>query len=163
VTTNIIIRIREVDPQGEEARELLKEAAAEARELYPEVHSPGTPLPTNAPTPAGGAYLIGYLEGQPVACGSLRPLTDTVVEIRRMFVIKSARRRGVGRAVLEALESAADRFGYRIMRLETGNRQLAAMALYTSYGFTPIEPFGEHVNDPTSVCYEKTVRVIGDN
>jgi len=43
------------------------------------------------------------------------------------------------------------------MRLETGNRQLPAMALHESYGFVRIPPFGDYVNDPTSVCYEKPV------
>ncbi len=43
------------------------------------------------------------------------------------------------------------------MRLETGNRQLPAMALYESYGFVRIPPFSDYVNDPTSVCYEKPI------
>src|SRR6266700_3942372 len=45
----------------------------------------------------------------------------------------------------------------RVMRLETGNRQLPAMALYESYGFVRIPPFSDYVNDPTSVCYEKPI------
>jgi len=31
------------------------------------------------------------------------------------------------------------------------------MALYESCGFERIPPFGEYINDPTSVCYEKLV------
>ena len=77
-----------------------------------------------------------------------------------MFVVKHARRGGLGRAILRALEEAANGFGYKFMRLETGNRQLPAMALYASYGFERIEPFGEYLNDPTSVCYEKVVRAV---
>jgi len=45
----------------------------------------------------------------------------------------------------------------KLMRLETGNRQHPAMALYESYGFVRIPPFRDNVNDPTSVCYEKPV------
>jgi len=75
-------------------------------------------------------------------------------------VVKHARRGGLGRAILRALEETADGFGYKLMRLETGNRQVPAMALYASYGFTRIEPFGEYVNAPTSVCYEKVVRPV---
>ena len=74
-----------------------------------------------------------------------------------MFVLKSARRQGHARVILSALESHARDLGFTSMRLETGNRQRAAMALYESYGFFHIEPFGEHANDPTSVCYEKLV------
>jgi putative acetyltransferase len=29
------------------------------------------------------------------------------------------------------------------------------MALYESFGFRRIPPFGEYRDDPTSVCYEK--------
>ena len=47
--------------------------------------------------------------------------------------------------------------GFTVMRLETGNRQSAAMALYESCGFVRISPFGEYIGDPTSVCYEKRI------
>lgn len=151
------VTIREVDPLGHDALALLREAAIEARALYPESRQPGAPLPTNSPTPARGTYLIAYSDGKPMACGALRPLDDNAVEIRRMFVTRAARRKGFARAILRALEEAACRFGYTWMRLETGNRQLPAMGLYEAYGFAPIEPFGEYVGDPTSVCYEKAV------
>jgi hypothetical protein len=52
------------------------------------------------------------------------------------------------------LENEAKRLGYTRLRLETGDRQGPAMALYESSGFRLISPFGRHVNDPTSVCYE---------
>jgi GNAT superfamily N-acetyltransferase len=154
--------IREVDPQGADALALLRQAALEARALYPELHRPDAPWPANSPTPARGIYLIGYLEGEPVACGALRPLDDTVAEVRRIYVAKHARRKGYSRAILLALEAAAFRFGYEYMRLETGNRQRPAMALYESYGYRRIEPFGEYVGDPTSVCYEKVVRPVAE-
>jgi putative acetyltransferase len=74
-----------------------------------------------------------------------------------MFVTKSARRLGLAKTILGALEAEASRMGYGTMRLETGYRQLPAAALYIAYGFRRIQPFGEYVNDPTSVCFEKTV------
>jgi GNAT superfamily N-acetyltransferase len=151
------LEIAEADPTGVDALALLREAAIEARALYPDLHDPSAPWPMNEATPPGGVYLVAYLDGLPVACGALRPLEDGLVEVRRMFVRKTARRRGVGGRILGALEAAAARMGYRAMRLETGYRQLAAMGLYMQHGFARIEPFGEHVNDPTSVCFEKSV------
>jgi putative acetyltransferase len=74
-----------------------------------------------------------------------------------MYVLQAVRRTGVARRILAALEASAVRMGYKIMRLETGSRQLPAMALYESFGFERIAPFGEYVNDPTSVCYEKRI------
>lgn len=75
-----------------------------------------------------------------------------------MFVTANARRRGLARAILRELEVRAVGFGYTIMRLETGNRQLSAMALYEVFGFKRIAPFGAYVNDPLSICFEKSVR-----
>lgn len=151
----LTLRIRSVDPQGRDALALLHEAAAEVRALYPELFAPGTPGPTNPPTPARGVYLVAYRGKEPIACGALRPLDDSTAEVRRMFVRRSARRGGVARAVLAALEEAALELGYACLRLETGVRQESAMALYASEGFARCEAFGVHVGDPTSVCFEK--------
>ena len=149
--------IRVVDPQGHDALSLLREAAIEARVLYPELHSEDAPWPSNPTTPPGGTYIIAYELERPVACGALRPIDTVAVEVRRMYVLKSARRSGVARKILVALEASAAQMGYNVMRLETGNRQHPAMALYESFGFERIAPFGEYVNDPTSICYEKHI------
>jgi len=154
--------IRVVDPQGEDALSLLREAAIEARALYPELHSGGAPWPSNSPTPSGGTYVIAYEVENPVGCGALRPIDSATVEVRRMYVLKSARRAGVARKILAVLEASASRMGYKVMRLETGNRQQPAMSLYESFGFARIAPFGEYANDPTSVCYEKRVAPRAD-
>lgn len=155
------ILIGNADPQGLAALALLRDAAIEARELYPEQFAPDAPWPTNPPLEERGAFVVACLREQIAGCGALRPLDTVTVEIRRMFVRKSARREGVGRALLAHLENAARAFGYEIIRLETGNRQQPAMALYESCGFKRIPPFGDYVNDPTSVCFEK--RLDGDD
>ncbi|MDX2418533.1 MAG: GNAT family N-acetyltransferase [Xanthomonadales bacterium] len=147
----------QVNPQGADALALLREAAIEARELYPDSFPPGTPWPVNSPTPERGIYLVGYSDGKPVACGALRPIDADCVEVRRMFVTADSRRKGLARAMLQELESRAADFGYSVMQLETGNRQLSAITLYESLGFKPIAPFGEYANDPLSVCFEKIV------
>ena len=149
--------IRVVDPQGDDALSLLREAAIEARALYPESHTEGAPWPGNPPTSPAGTYVVAYEGDVPVACGALRPIDTTMVEVRRMFVLRSFRRTGVARQILAALEREAARLDFEVMRLETGNRQGAAMALYASCGFVRIAPFGEHIDDPTSVCFEKPV------
>lgn len=45
--------------------------------------------------------------------------------------------------------------GSRLVRLETGRAQPEAIALYTKFGYKHIDPFGEYVNCPSSVCMEK--------
>jgi GNAT superfamily N-acetyltransferase len=145
------------DPQGVDAMVLLREAAIEVRMLYPELFPPGAPWPDNPPNPGRGIYLLGYADGKPVACGALHPIDTQTVEVRRVFVTAHARRAGLAGAMLRELEKHALQFGYTVMRLETGNRQLAAIALYEKHGFIRIPPFGEYVGDPVSVCFEKRV------
>lgn len=155
--TNSLPKIVEVDPQGADALALLREAAIEARALYPELFAHGAPWPGNPPTAGRGVYLVAYTDGKPSACGALRSIDAETVEVRRLFVTAAARRRGLARAMLLDLERRAAALGYAVMRLETGNRQLAAIALYESLGFKRIPPFGQYADDPMSVCFEKTI------
>ena len=155
MTSLVTFQIREVDPQGPEALALLREAAREARALYPELHPTGAPWPTNPPNPPAGIYLVACVAGVPVASGALRPLSAAATELRRMFVHAGARRQGLATALLQALESAAVAGGHRVIRLETGWRQAPAMALYHACGYRRTAPFGAYVGDPTSVCFEK--------
>lgn len=152
--------IVEVDPRGEDATSLLREAAKEARELYPEYFAADVKWPVNESTPDRGVYLLAYSDGKPVACGALRPIDETAVELRRMFVTTSARRKGLARAIVRELETRATDYGFAIMRLETGNRQLSAMTLYERLGFKRIAAFGKYVNDPLSVCFEKIIQPL---
>ena len=149
--------IREADPQGPEALQLLREAAIEARRLYPELHRPGDPWPTNRPMPPRGAYFIAYAQGMPVAMGAHHPMDGRCSEVRCMFTSASARRQGAGRAILAAVEQHAAGQGFSELRLETGHRQGPAIALYETTGYRRIEPYGAYRDDPTSVCFAKPI------
>lgn len=151
------LRIEPVDPQGEVALALLREAAIDARALSPELHGPDAPWPTNPPDGEGSVYLVAWQGGVPLACGALRPLSPVVAEVRRMYVHRGHRRQGLARAILQRLVTEAKRLGHATLRLETGHKQAAAMALYESFGFRRIPPFGQYADDPTSVCYELTL------
>lgn len=139
---------------------LLREAAIESRALYLKSDAPSAQWPSNPPTPPRGIYLVAFVRGAPVASGALRPIGEKTVEIRRVFVLSAVRRQGHARAVVSVLERYADSLGFTRILLETGNRQSAAMALYESCGFTRVASFGEHTDDPTSVCYMKLVQPI---
>ena len=76
-------------------------------------------------------------------------------EIKRMYVDPNARGRGVGRTLIEALESSLLVNGIDVARLETGVRQPEALALYERCGYVRIPPFGEYREDPLSVFLEK--------
>ena len=105
--------------------------------------------------PPGGAFLIGRVDGEAVACGGIARYDGATAEIRRMFVIPGARGRGLSRQLLAALEDEARALGYSFIRLETGNLQAPAIGLYVSAGYEPIPRYGPFANDPKSVCFEK--------
>ncbi len=148
------LRITNVDPRGDAALALLLDAVIDVGPLYIGESDTGLRMPENAPLGARDVYVVAWLSGVAVACGAIRELDHLTAEVRRMYVHRDYRRNGYARAILTYLELEARRLGYARLLLETGNRQQPAMALYEATGFTRVQPYGEHVNDPTSVCYE---------
>ena len=92
----------------------------------------------------GSAWLVVYDDGQPVACGGLRPLAPGTGEIKRMFVSAAARRRGHARRLLGALEDLAREAGNTRLRLLTTELLPEALALYDSAGYAIVS---SHVED----------------
>jgi GNAT superfamily N-acetyltransferase len=78
-----------------------------------------------------------------------------VVEIKRMYVGPEARGRGVGVAILEALEAEALHCGFKVARLETGPQQPEAIALYARAGYREIPCFGAYAGAAMSRCFER--------
>ncbi len=104
-----------------------------------------------------GAFVVARLDGTPVACGALRPTPGHAgwAEIKRMYTVPDARRRGISRAVLERLEAIAAELGYTYLRLETGTEQPEAVAMYDAAGWQRIEPYGFYAHSPSSICFGK--------
>jgi len=88
--------------------------------------------------PPAGAFLVGYLGGEPVCCGGIKRLTDQACEIKRMYVAPSARRQGIARALLAALEERGRQMGFTTACLDTGPKQPHARALYESVGYREV-------------------------
>lgn len=119
----------------------------EMRLLYDGLDLEAPDMPRAGPTelgPPGGTYLVGYRDGAAVCGGGLKRLPDGTCEIKRMYVVPQARRAGVARALLAALEDAARELGYRIARLDTGARQPHAIAFYQASGYRRVENFNDN-------------------
>ena len=58
-----------------------------------------------------------------------------VAWVSKVFVSKEARRRGAGRALLEAVHEAAKARGYRVVGLRTRRIFVEAVALYEAFGY----------------------------
>ena len=105
--------------------------------------------------PPHGVFLVGWLDGDPVACGGVRRHDDTTGEIKRMYVAPEHRGRGYSRAVLRALEERAAMLRYTRVVLETGTKQPEAIALYESEGYARVAAYGYYRDAPDTRCYAK--------
>jgi GNAT superfamily N-acetyltransferase len=114
-----------------------------------------TPVQPEEFAPPSGLFLLGRLDGVAVAMGGWRRETESVAEIKRMYVVPRARRRGLSRVMLATLEASAAEAGARSVILNTGTEQPEAVALYESCGYREVPGFGYYANAPKSLFYGK--------
>jgi len=138
---------------------LLQAMRDEMRELYDGLDMDGEDMPRAGAAelrPPTGALLVGYSGDEPVCVGAIKRLDERACEIKRMYVVPGWRGRGVARALLRELETAARALGYAIARLDTGPRQQGARGLYESEGYAEVEDF--NANPIASFWGEKPLR-----
>jgi GNAT superfamily N-acetyltransferase len=137
-----------------------------AQEYYVDIYGgrDEDPLAAAELTPPHGGFVLGYLDGEPVAMGgwvlvdgpeSTRAYGARVAQIRRMYVDAGLRRRGLATAVLAHLETDAARFGVTMIILATGQPQVEAISLYRRHGYRDIAPFGYYAGGDLVVCLGK--------
>lgn len=129
---------------------------AEIASLYPGWAPDGVPPvePAQLEDPAG-AWAVALVDGDPVGCGGLQRVDTGAAEIRRVYVDPAARGRGIARLLLAVLEGEGRRLGYRRLRLTTGDRQPAALALFRAAGYEAVPAFDD--NPFAAHWLEKTV------
>ena len=141
-----------------DALRLITALNAELTALFPEAGATHFSI-SGAQVAAGdGAFLLAYLDDMAVGCGAVRRLDEATAELKRMYVAPTVRGRGIGRALVEALEREARLLGVTKVVLETGTRLASAVALYQKMGYTRIPLFGEYLRSPdTSLCFGKSL------
>ena len=144
---------------------LTLQVQAHYSELYggPGDESPVEVADFEAPT---GHFVVGYVDGAPVAMGGWRRLggrpglpSPNSAEIKRMYVAPAARRRGLSRLVLAELEATALAAGIDWLVLETGRPQTSAVGLYRASGYTEVDgtPYGHYIGEPDVVHLGKSL------
>jgi putative acetyltransferase len=103
-----------------------------------------------------GTLLVARERGVALGCGAWQLEGDGSAELKSMFVVPEVRGRGVGRAILAAIEKALSG-RVTALRLETGTKQPEAIGLYESAGFNRRGPFGSYRDDPLSIFMEKAL------
>lgn len=140
------------DPRRDDVQAVLEQHLAFSRSVTP---APGVhALALEGLLDLTVTFFSVRLDGELVGVGALKRLDETHAELKSMHTVETARRRGVGRTLVEHLLSVAAGRSYRQVSLETGVMDAFAPArsLYAKLGFKPCPPFGEYVGSPTSVC-----------
>jgi GNAT superfamily N-acetyltransferase len=144
LTASFAVTVREVTAPADldEVRRLVLEYAS-AHAGTPGVEhmladAAGLPGPY---TPPRGGLWLARAGDVGVGCVALRPLDDTMAEVKRMYVDPASRGNGVGRALMETLIAGARTRGYQTLRLGTLEEMTAAQGLYRSLGFHPVERY----------------------
>jgi len=68
-------------------------------------------------------------------------------EVKRMWIVPTARELGIARRVLRRFEMIAHEVGLTRLRLETNRTLTEAQALYRVEGYQEVEPFNTEPSD----------------
>jgi GNAT superfamily N-acetyltransferase len=152
------VDIRPVPPQSPDARRLLAEYLDDLRGRMGDgwVRAGYVDAEPDELLPPAGVLLVGYEDGKAVACGAVHVIAPGVAEVKRMFVAPRVRGRGLGRALLDALERRAVELGCEVARLDSTEPLAEAMALYRSAGYVEIGDYNRNPN--ATIWLERRLR-----
>ena len=148
------IRIEDHDPGHPDALALL-DALSEALAALTGASGRASFDPNDARGPGAGFLLARSIDGRPLGCVAWRPLGPGVAEMKRMYARPGTR--GVGAALLAAVEARAGADGYGALWLETRRINTRATAFYERFGYAPIPAFGKYVGRSDAICLGKTL------
>ena len=105
----------------------------------------------------GGTFLVlESSDGSVIGAYGLYPLEKRTCELRKMYLRKEYRGKGLGKLLLDDALSKAKQLGFERMVLETASVLKEAIALYTSYGFAEYTP--DHLSSRCDQAYSLSLK-----
>lgn len=98
--------------------------------------------------------------GNPIACGSYRLFDKDSVEIRRVYVKRRYRNKGIAYRIVKSLEKLAIEENFKYSYIETGSDNLPAINLYKKLGYQQIDNFGFFEKDGLCICMKKEFKSL---
>ncbi|MEU6202540.1 bifunctional helix-turn-helix transcriptional regulator/GNAT family N-acetyltransferase [Micromonospora musae] len=144
------VTITPVAADDPRAWQCLRRYATELAERFPEGYDEAT---LTRPEELDGALLLACERDRPVGCGVWVRLSPGVAEIRHLWTDPAARGLGLGRRLLDRLETDAAARGVRTLRLGTHSSLDEAIALYRDSGYREIDVYS--ASPYNQLCFEK--------
>jgi len=101
--------------------------------------------------------VIASEDGVDLGHAALRALADGGYEVKKVFVFPHARGRGLSRILMKEVEDVARAKGETRIVLQTGEKQLEAIALYRAIGYEPIGSYGPYAGLDDLVFFGKNL------
>ncbi|HEY6469202.1 MAG TPA: helix-turn-helix domain-containing GNAT family N-acetyltransferase [Candidatus Dormibacteraeota bacterium] len=140
-----------IDPADPRAQHCLRAYNDELNTRFDTGWDPARSIPATVDVlrPPAGLFVLATLHEHPVACGALKFHPGAPAELKRMWVSSSVRGLGIGRRLLQEMESRAVAGGADAVRLETNGTLIEAISLYRSSGYVEVpafndEPYAHH-------------------
>ncbi|WP_298816911.1 GNAT family N-acetyltransferase [Chloroflexus sp.] len=146
------ITIHAEPPDTVDGLQLIAELEAELAPLYPPESQHGYSVAQMIEQRV--AFFVIRVNGEPAGCGGIQFYPD-YGELKRMYVRPTFRGMGLAQRLIDHLSAYANSRHCRLLRLETGILQHAAIRCYEKAGFYRIGPFGNYPDDPLSLFYER--------
>jgi putative acetyltransferase len=147
------VEIRPEDPRQPDVQALLSQSDEYLRALYPAESNHLVSADVLGTDRA--VFLAARRDGELLGSIALLVIAPGHAEMKRMFVRTEARRIGLGRRLLNALEEVACHRSITRISLETGIKQSEAIGLYRASGYQDCPPFGDYKSDPLSLFMTK--------
>ncbi|WP_308008924.1 GNAT family N-acetyltransferase [uncultured Fusobacterium sp.] len=99
--------------------------------------------------------IISYDDDLLAGCVVFRKYDDESAEMKRLYVKKIYRKKGIAYKLIEMIEKSAKDKGYKCMVLETGESLKKAISLYQKMGYTIIDNLGTYGGMGSSLLMKK--------
>lgn len=91
--------------------------------------------------PYGRLILVLNENNFEIGCVGIRKLDKKISELKRMYVKKEFRNKGIGKKLLQSAIEESKKLGYEKIQLDTISTMTEAISLYEKFGFAEISSY----------------------